>query len=640
MTNFTSLLRKTPPIKLKEDTFIQRIGLISIGVSLIIILSIMSLFVLYTKQKNQQEITTYGYALTDMVSNYFVNGPDGADAKNIIDIVEMLGRKSGLVYAMVMDRDRKITAHTNSNDAGRILNDALSVQIASSTNPLKQTYRDPDTQLEILEFSRPLYSGAEKIGAVRLGFSQDAFPLFSDNEIRGLLLIATLIFSLVPVFYYLVRRSPKLLTSFDEELNQLLSRNHMETVTDVAGKSSGSVSDRFNHIMSRYKNQYHNLKTSCEDMEVANGILSYEKERIESVIENIEDGVLVRDLVGNIIFINRAMTNLLKLSREQVIGKTIRDCIDNEDIISFIERNQLNKNSFTQKNQEIVLKQAGEDKIVLISYLPLYSADENALGNIIIGRDITESKIMQKNQSDFIVHVSHELRTPLTTIKSYIEMLMDDEVSDRDTTIDFYNTINDEVNRLSRLINNLLNISQIETGNLIMGKSMIKTHEFFKDIIRSIESQANSRNIHFKTVLPDKLSAMMGEKDMLSVSILNILNNALKYTPSGGSVKFSAEESDSEIKVHISDSGFGISEDELPHIFDKFFRSSDENIKKHTGNGLGLALSREIIKLHNGKIELDSELGKGTHFTLIFSKEESPRIGNYNGSMSSLMDNK
>jgi signal transduction histidine kinase len=329
----------------------------------------------------------------------------------------------------------------------------------------------------------------------------------------------------------------------------------------------------------------------------------------------------------------------MKLPSQEVIGKTIQDCFDNEELLSFIEVNQFNGNGFTQKNLDVSLKQFGKEQILHISYLPLLSSEESVLGNVIIVKNITAAQLAKENQSDFIAHVAHELRTPLTTITSYVEMLMDDEVSDRDTKIDFYNTINDEANRLARLISNLLNISKIETGSLTINKDMIKTREFLEDIVHSIEPQAISRNINLESILPDKLSALVVEKDLLRVSILNILGNAIKYTPKGRSITFKVVENDNHIEVNISDTGYGISEEELPHIFDKFFRSSDEQIKQHTGNGLGLALSREIIRLHDGKIEVSSKLGQGTQFKLTLPKEDSPRISNYNKQLSSLIVN-
>jgi two-component system phosphate regulon sensor histidine kinase PhoR len=615
--------------------FIQKIGLISIGVALIIISLIISLFVLYTKQKIQKDLIVNGVALTDMVANYSATGLDKVEANNIIKIVDRMGTKSGFVYGMIIDTKQKIIANTNSMYVDNTL---IANRAASSNNPLQQIYEDSRTNHTIYEFSRPIYMNGKKEGTVRLGFTPDINPLFSESDMRGILLVATLFFSLVPIFYYLVRRSSRPLVALNKQLNNLREKNDFGIRAVHSGEAMGTVADNFNEVISEYKAQYQKLSVSGEDMEVGNSILAYEKERIESVIDSIDDGIMVRDLVGSIIHVNRSMAYLLKLSSKDAIGKTIQDCIDNEEIISFIEREQFNDSSFTQKNLEVILDQFDREKTLLISYLPLLSSEECVMGNVIIAKDITAARMTQQNQSDFIAHVSHELRTPLTTIKSYVEMLMDNEVSDDDTKIDFYNTINDEANRLARLISNLLNISKIETGSLAINKDMIKTGEFIKDIVHSIESQAVSKNINLEPILPDKLSALVVEKDLLRVAILNILGNAIKYTPPGGSITLTVKENDSNVTLDISDTGYGISNEELPHIFDKFFRSSDDTIKQQTGNGLGLALSREIIRLHDGKIEVSSKLQQGTRFTLTLPKEDSPRISPYNKRMSSLID--
>ena len=639
MTDFKTVVKKNFPFKLKKEEFTGKIGLVSIGVSLIIIALIMSLFVLYTKQKREKELIVDGFALTNLVAEHSVDGLDRIEAGKLFKIVNMMGSKSGLIFGMVLDMDRRVIAHTDTLYIGHILNDPATSKAVASNSAIKQVYKDPNTNHTMYEFSRPVYTNGTMTGAVRLGFSKDINPLFSDSDIRGILLVAALIFSLVPIFYYLLRRALGSLVSLNDNLKNLLARNDFEKIEVNSDDATGKLVDRFNQAMSRLEDKYNTLKISHDDLDVANKVLFYEKDRIESIVDNIGDGIMVTDSVGSIILVNRTMAYLMKFTKNEVIGKTIIDCIDNEEIVSFIGKNQFNGGSFSQKNLEISLKQFGSENIVLISYLPLLSPEESVLGNIIIAKDITVEKMAQQNQSDFIAHVAHELRTPLTTIKSYVEMLMDDEVSDRNTKIEFFNTINDEANRLSRLINNLLNISKIEMGSLTVAKDLIKTLEFFKDIVKSIETQAISKNIKLESILPDKLSPLVMEKDLLRVAILNILGNAIKYTPETGSVTFRVEEDEDHIKIDIIDTGHGISKEELPSIFDKFFRSSDEKIKANTGNGLGLALSKEIIRLHNGNIDVNSNIGQGTHFTLLLPKEGSPRIGNYNKNYSSLVDN-
>jgi PAS domain S-box-containing protein len=619
MINFRKSLHKTSSSKLKEEKFIQNFGLISIGVSLVIIFITISLFVLYAKQKRQKELTDDGLTLSSMVASYDLNELDRDNASKLLAIVNYSGSKSGLVYSVITDINQKIIARTGSMYEDNML---IAKRAASSNNPLQQKYKDSKTNHTIYEFSRPINRNGQRKGTVRLGFSEDLNPLLSDRNIRGLLLIATLMFALVPIDYYLVRRSSQPLVSLNEKLNNLLTKNDFSKIGINFSKTLSTVADKCTHVISWYMDTYQKLKVSNEDMEVANSILSYEKERIESVIESIDDGIMVIDLVGNIKYVNRTMAYLLKLPSQEVIGKTIKDCSDNEEFLSFIKMNQFNDNGFAQKNLEVSMKQFGKEQILHISYLPLLSSEESVLGNVIIAKDITASKLAKENQSDFIAHVAHELRTPLTTITSYVEMLMDDEVSDRDTKIDFYNIINDEANRLARLISNLLNISKIETGSLTINKDMIKTREFLEDIVHSIEPQAISKNINLESILPDKLSALVVEKDLLRVSILNILGNAIKYTPRGKSITFKVVEDDNHIEVHISDTGYGISEEE-----------------QHTGNGLGLAFSREIIRLHDGKIEVSSKFGEGTHFKLTRPREDSPRISSYNKPLHALMDN-
>jgi len=635
MTNFIKSLKQISLFPLKEEKFIQNIGLISIGVSLVIIVLIMSLFVLFTKQNRQKDLISDGVTLTSMVASYSMNELKKDNANKLLEIVNYTGSKSGLVYSIIMDTNQKIIARTGSNYVDNTL---IAKRAASSNNHLKQIYKNSLTNHTIYEFFRPIYKNGKKEGTVRLGFSPDINPLFSDNDIRGILVIATLFFSLVPIFYYLVRRSFSSLGSLNNELSNLIEKNEFRKIEVNPEDGVGKLVERFNLVVSSLKDKCKQMSLSYEDSEVANKVLSYEKDRIESVIDNMADGIMVTDSVGSITLVNRTMINMMKFSKQEVLGKTVNACFDNKEILSFIEKNQFYGSVFSQKNLEIVLKQSGGENIVRISYQPLISHEESVMGSIIVAKDITVQKAAQRNQSDFIAHVSHELRTPLNTIKSYVEMLMDDEVNNRETKIDFFNTINDEADRLARLINNLLNISKIEMGSLMINKDLIKTRDFLEDIFKSVESQAISKNIKIELLLPDKLSSLVMDKDQIRIAILNVLSNAIKYTPEDGSITFRAEEDESFIQIDITDTGYGISEEEIPHIFDKFFRSSDEKVKAHTGNGLGLALCRDIIKLHDGKIDVMSNIGQGTQFTLTLPTEDSPRIKNYSTSYHSLVE--
>ena len=222
---------------------------------------------------------------------------------------------------------------------------------------------------------------------------------------------------------------------------------------------------------------------------------------------------------------------------------------------------------------------------------------------------------------EFVSSVTHELRTPLTSIKSYVEMLMDQEVDDPQTKIEFYNTINEEADRLAHLIDNLLNLSKMEVGSLVVSKTPVKIKRLIKESLEAVESQAKSRGIEIDLVLPDKMSPALVDKTMLGVIFSNLFGNALKYTESGGRIRVITEETKNDIVVHIEDTGIGIPEEDLPNIFKKFYRAGNtEEMKVVKGSGLGLALVRQIVELHGGNITATSQVGKGSHFILTFPK--------------------
>ena len=235
---------------------------------------------------------------------------------------------------------------------------------------------------------------------------------------------------------------------------------------------------------------------------------------------------------------------------------------------------------------------------------------------VTILHDLSRVREISQMKSDFVSKASHELRTPLAAIRAYIEMLVDGEASDEDSRNEFYRVIQNEADRLQRLVDNMLNISRIEAGIVQIERADVDIKAVIARAIDTLEPQVREKQISVHTKLAEVDLSVEGDGDMLYQVVINLVSNAVKYTPAGGRVTISADSDNLTrvVVVSVADTGLGIPPDALPKIFDKFYRV--ENYKRVAkGTGLGLSLCKHIVEtLHHGQIGVESELGMGSKF--------------------------
>jgi len=262
------------------------------------------------------------------------------------------------------------------------------------------------------------------------------------------------------------------------------------------------------------------------------------------------------------------------------------------------------------------------DKTIAVSAYPLFTPKdaETICGTLVVFHDKTQEILAMQARDEFISHVAHELKSPLNVIHMYAELMLDAQGVSDEQRIDAVNVINDEVERLSLLIANLLNISKIEAGNIKLDRQRIKLKEFLEDTFNSVARNAAANDVQFDLQLPRNMSSIQVDKELLRIAINNLLTNAVKYNKSGGNVSLWAEETENLVLIHVSDTGVGVSSEDQLRIFDKFYRSSDQAIGQKQGHGLGLALAKEIVELHHGRISLKSTPGDGSEFTITLKK--------------------
>lgn len=382
------------------------------------------------------------------------------------------------------------------------------------------------------------------------------------------------------------------------------------------GEKIAGLVDSINKLIHAAKE----ARQSSAEFEFANKVLLRERSRISNALDAVGDGVLAVGLDERVIFANRAVQPFLNVSPEEVTGKPVIECVKEPELAALLAQAGENAGG-TSDRMEISLNDEATSSVFSVNVNTVADSKKEVTGKCVIFRDVTELKRAEQSQEDFVSSVAHELRTPLTSIKAYVEMLIDGEASDGDAQREFYNTIYEETDRLNRLINNLLNISKMEAGGLVMYRTPTRLKKLVEDSLGVVESQIAKKEIELNVDLADRLPAVEVDKDMINVVLVNVLGNAVKYTPEGGRISVSSSSTPEEILVHVSDTGIGVGEEDLERIFDKFYRCTGEsNASGTTGSGLGLCIARQIMRLHGGDIRVSSRLGEGAQFSIAFSR--------------------
>ena len=497
------------------------------------------------------------------------------------------------------------------------------VVTASLANPAltTQQYKLLGMDTGVYEFSKQIFEKGRKTGTIRLGLQPPPLSIFSGERISLVALMAYFVIAALILGYYGILRRLRPLKniskSFTEDQSPAAASPREAEDSDLQ-----TVIDGMEKSVRKFHNQIQRIKEENLALVSRLGVATFDRRHISSILDAIFFGIIVTDAQENVVYINQYMLNLIRKKREDVIDRPLATVIENPEILSYAAQQDNILRTKALKPIEMTLPELspGERFQVVLNYLT--DSGQELTGKMITIRNVTAANMAEEAQQQFIAHVAHELLTPLTNIKSYSEMLMDGEVTDREMQREFYNTINAETSRLSSLIHTLLNISKIEMGSLTINKSLVRTDWFLEGCLAAIEATAKDKHLTIEKRMPDNFPSLLADKELLQGAIINILGNALKYTPEHGKIIFAISDQDEAATFEVIDTGYGIAKEDLPHVFEKFYRSGNKEITAQMGSGLGLAITAEIVRLHGGHIDMQSELGVGTHVTIRMPKEE------------------
>ncbi len=451
------------------------------------------------------------------------------------------------------------------------------------------------------------------------------FPIVRNGEVEGLLYMRDQLKDI----YDTLDRSKKILTQATALalgitiiLGYLIAKSVTGPINDLTKKASkmakgdfdqrvevksddeiGELGEMFNYLTGKLK--------------ITLGEISREKSKMETILNYMADGLIAVNLEGKVIHVNPKALDMLQLQGNDILNSNYNNLFKKLN-------NKLTLNYITNNNEHLIGSENVELKnsTLKINYAPFKNEEGENGGIVLVIQDITEQQNLENMRREFVANVSHELKTPLTSIKSYTETLLSGMLDKTDMVEKFLNVINSEADRMTRLVRDLLQLSNFDYSHAKLKKKEYDLVELIEQSVVKMEMTAEQKEQEFKLVCDSESMTGYFDYDRVEQVILNIISNAIKYTHESGQVIVSLYKEGEKGVIKVSDNGMGIPKEDLPRIFERFYRVEKARTRSLGGTGLGLSIASEIIKAHDGTIEINSEVEKGTEVIIKLPLEE------------------
>ena len=478
-------------------------------------------------------------------------------------------------------------------------------------------YASPPSYRELTNIVVPMRKNNQNLGACWVGLDDTSFSIFgTPNETKVFLFS---IFGLVwflgalclAVNYSMINRPLKALSSGASQI--AAGRFGHQIASQSAGREIDQVVSAFNYMSKRLQ-QYD--KQNLDSLMAERNKFISERNKLELVLMSIADGVVVCDRDNKVQIINAAATQLFDKEAKDLIGKPLVFCTEGPDRPQICQVIQAFTDTVSPGRLGPVMQQLNiGERVIRLHIAPIQLKGE-FLGSVMIMHDITQQAELERMKNEFISNVSHELRTPITSIKSYVDTIVTHgDKLEPDIYKEFMQIIDSEADRLMNLVNEVLELSKLEEADKELEMDDMDVCPAAEYTIRALNMMAKDKGIELVFAADNVVPLVHINRESIERAIINLINNAIKYTPNGGQVEVSIRSfpETKELKVAVKDNGIGIPDECIESIFERFFRVEK---KVHTikGTGLGLTIVKNIVEKHGGRVGVESELGLGSTF--------------------------
>lgn len=437
----------------------------------------------------------------------------------------------------------------------------------------------------------------DHLGYVRLAVPLNEVQVFTDSLKRLILISLGFAFLVSIIFGFLASNI------ISKPIKSVSSIAQGIATGDFSQRAEVYANDELSDLAVSVNNMSKQIKERIDEVNTS-------RMRLEAVLLSMFDGVIVVGTNGKIILMNKALRELLQIT-EEVVGKKPIEVIRNVEVQEIISR--LLKNEGTVVSKEISLL-FPEEKELIVHAAPV--SMNNAIdGLVIVFHDVSDLKRLETIRKDFVANVSHELRTPITNIKGYAETLLEGALKDPENSEDFTRVIYTEAERLAKLVEDVLDLSRIESGKINFDFKPHDIQSLVDRVEKGLRKQIQKKGITFTKEIPDNLPTVLCDAPSIAQVLLNLIENAVKYNKDGGSITVRAKVVSDFMEISISDTGIGIPQDDIDRIFERFFRVDKAHSREIGGTGLGLSIVKHLIQSHQGELIVNSQIDLGSEFT-------------------------
>lgn len=444
-------------------------------------------------------------------------------------------------------------------------------------------------------------------------------PLADDDYILFFKYNRTRALSIIKEFNQIIISGTIISVVFAIIIGFLLSKTITKPIVDIMHKAENITSGDFGQVLEvksddeigKLTKTFNYMSSQLKSMLSE---ISSEKNKFERILNFMTDGIIAYNTEGQIIHINTAACSLFDLSEGEQTFAGVMEKLG----LKYTLQDLLNKKNLAGISDNVEIK----NRFFKI-YFATFSDNDNVVSGIIaVLQDYTEEKKLDNMRKEFVANVSHELKTPLTSIKSYTETLLDGASEDAEITRNFLKVIYAESDRMDRLVKDLLLLSKHDSG-IKLNLKRISLPKLTKSVIERLQISAEEKKQSIKLIVEEEDACIPGDRDRLEQLFFNIIGNAIKYTPEGGSITAVVGAIDKNAFVKVIDTGIGIPEKDLDRIFERFYRVDKARSRQMGGTGLGLSIAQEIAKTHGGSIQAKSELNKGTEILVLLPLDQA-----------------